>query len=875
MIPGAWLDALAWAGAAAALGAAVVTLPATRAAGPDWSRLAMRLLACSAAAVLALFVFLASRFLATDLRYQYVFFYTGEGVAWPWRLAGTWAGREGSLLIWTLWLALITLAVAWWHRRRPALDEPESRGRAWTLVILTGILALFLCAVATQSAFTATSANLLEGRPRGNGINPTLKSGFILIHPPMMFAAYAMATVPLAASLGHLASGTDRWSRIAMPWARLGWLLMTFSLGLGALWAYYTLGFGGYWAWDPVEVANLLPWLAYTVYLHAQLHHARHGSYRAVGPFLAALPFLLTLFSTISTRSGLWVSVHAFTDPTDTFNPDAAGRFLDIMHAEPTLAFHVGLFLAAFATLLGLWCWRLARDHRRFSAYSRVVALLFAAFAAYSILAPRSAFSALLEASWRVALGSTGLGLLAITMGACLLTALPLFFASDQAPTRPARGLHRINLRSLAAYSVLVLGVALLVLFLFHVAASQRGSTATFYEERLPYLALPVTLGLIVFQGHQAIGRRRSLLLAGAALVVAGAAWGVARAFGEFRLAQGALLGIPALVLVGVGFTRIRRAGTPSGTPRSVRRADTLLLLAALLDLLFWLNPPTVRLGFWSGVAVWPGQAVFGALSILALWGAVRTLVGAPHRRAGALHLLVGALGGFYVAPVLAAASWLLRRRHREKARMDGRVQARLHQVALYGIHFAVALAILGYAPSTYLKTHQDLEFSQGVPVHAAGFAITFDGTRTDTAVGPADTLWQDFTVTRPWAPASHLAGELRWEENAGSHYPLPTTLRTWTGDLYLDVSAVHVAAGSTCLGPSHADGAWVEAYRAGSPSRVCAGDRIDAVRATVAVLPGLGLLWLALAVGVSSMALLLATSTDARRTAPAVATDG
>jgi len=466
MIPGTILDAVAWGAAGAAIASAAATVPALRNAATP-SRLAAGLLAASTAACVALLLFLATRFLAADISYQYVFFYTARDVEWPWRLAGTWAGREGSLLLWTAWLAATTMGVTLLHQMRRAADEAEDRGRAWMRFILALFVALFLAAVATQSAFLPTGENLLAGRPDGNGLNPTLKSGYILIHPPMMFAAYALSAVPLAAALGHLASGTERWSRVALPWGRLGWLLMTFSLGLGALWAYYTLGFGGYWAWDPVEVANLLPWLAFTIYLHAQLHHARHGSYRSLGPFLAALPFLLTLFSTISTRSGLWVSVHAFTDPTDTFNPDAAARFLDILAVEPSLSFHVGLFVATFATLLALWCRRLALDHDRLHRTSRIVSALFAAFAGYALLAPASAFSLLLEAAWQITGGaSPGLGLLGITMLACLLAALPMLVGNDEAEQKlqgahPAKRkssrawLERIDVRSLAAYSVL------------------------------------------------------------------------------------------------------------------------------------------------------------------------------------------------------------------------------------------------------------------------------------------------------------------------------------------------------------------------------------------------------------------------------------
>ena len=256
-----------------------------------------------AAGGLATFGFLALLwlFVTADVRYETVFLYTHTDLPLRYRIAGTWAGQKGSLLLWAAYGALISAVLA----RRWRGD----RARDVTVVFLAGISTAFLGAIASQDVFAATSEFFLRARPDGNGLNPTLLSDFFVIHPPMMFLAYALTNVPAAAALGHVVAGHGRWSTVAMQSSRIDWLLYTAAMGLGGIWAYYTLGFGGYWAWDPVEVANLLPWLALTLYLHAQLHHARHGRYAVVGPLLAMLPLLLTLFSTISTRSGLWISV--------------------------------------------------------------------------------------------------------------------------------------------------------------------------------------------------------------------------------------------------------------------------------------------------------------------------------------------------------------------------------------------------------------------------------------------------------------------------------------------------------------------------------------------------------------------------------------
>lgn len=853
----AGLPWLALAASLAALAAATAGLLRPRPPG----RAAARLWAAAAALSLSAFAWLAGRFLAADLSVAYVFFYTRTGLEWPWRLAGTWAGREGSLLLWATALALATALLARSHGRHPAGDPAEDRARRWTLWFLGLLSAAFLLAVALQDTFAPTSASLLAGRPQGNGLNPTLKSPFILIHPPLMFAAYALSAVPAAAVLGHLASGSGRWSRVALAPSRLCWLLFTVAIGLGAMWAYYTLGFGGYWAWDPVEVANLLPWLALTLYLHAQLHHLRHGSYGALGPLLGVLPFLLTLFSTISTRSGLWVSVHAFTDPTDTFDPDPARRFLGILRVEPSLAFPVSLWLATLLAFLALWCRRLAIEDGRFPRSSRAVAALLGALAGYALVAPASALSLAFEAAHAVGFGSTGYGLLGLAFAAVLLGAFPAL--ARPSPPRPRK--WRIDLRTLAAYSIGVLGAALLLLFLAHMAAV-NGWRGGFYEARLPWLATPVLLGLLVFQAIPAYGRKRSLRLAAAAWAAA-----IAAALLLPGHAGGAYLAVLSGALALASLDRVRRAAPAPGTPRRVRRAATLAWLAALLDVLFWANPPTrFSYGPWSVHVDAAAQLLLLALSLIALWQATRLMAGAAVGPGWTL-LAIGLLHGFYAAPVLVAAAWLLARKDGfPVAPLDLAARARLRQVGLYGAHLAMAVLLLGYAPSTYFGDEARGELSVGQDLAVGGHALRYAETRMDaTGVDPfADTLRPQFVVLRTGGgPVGGVEGRLEWEAQSQTHYPLPATWRTATGDLYVEVEAVHVAAGSPCLDPS-SGGAWVEAYKGAVPSRVCAGAAVDQVRLRAVTLPGLGLVWLAFALGAGSMALLLAMDPRPRRQA-------
>jgi cytochrome c biogenesis factor len=843
-------DAALWTACALALGSVAASLWRSP-AWPDAARVERRLLTAAAAVIAMAFLWLLGRFIVADVSVQYVFLYTSEALPLHWRIAGTWAGREGSLLLWAMLVVVTAALVAWRHSAVPALDAQEERGRRWTRMFLALFAAAFLAAVAAQRTFAPTPEFFLQGRPGGNGLNPTLKSAFILIHPPLMFMAYALATVPAAAVLGHLVSGTDRWSRIGLAWARFDWLLYTFAMGLGGMWAYYTLGFGGYWAWDPVEVANLLPWLALTVFLHAQLHHARFGGYRIIGPFLGLLPFLLTIFSTVSTRSGLWVSVHAFTDPTNTFDPDAPGRFLGILDVEPGLLVYLRLFLGTLGIGLALWCIRLAREHGTLRRASLAIGGVLAAFGVLGIAAPRLALALLFEVSWRLTGGRTGLGLLALLFVACVAAALPALLAKDEAEGAGRK--RRLDLRSLAAYSVVVLGLSLLVLFLLHVASANGWDTG-FYEDRLPALATPALLGLFVLQAHSIVGRRRSLWLAAGAWAAAGLATLVFPAERE-----GAYLLVLSAALVAVSLLRVRDAALAPGIGKAQRLGPSLLGLAGLLDLLFWLNPPSrIGWGDWAWHPVFPAQVVFGFASLVVLWTALRILAGASPPRPGWAYALAALLGGFGVAPILALAGWLLlRRQPLTTAPMDGKTWARLRQVGLYGAHLAVAVALLGYAPSTYWKD-----------------SATFDVAVGDSlALGPADLrlVAVDLKADGPFAQAilprfersdggGGLSGILEWESQVGAHFPLPSTMRLWNGDLYLNVDSVHVSE-SRCTGERT-----ITAYEAANPPRACAGDTVDRVVVQATWLPGLGLVWTALALFVLSMAVILKASASGAR---------
>jgi len=73
------------------------------------------------------------------------------------------------------------------------------------------------------------------------------------------------------------------------------------------------LGWGGYWAWDPVENSAMMPWLCGTAFLHSVMIQEKKNMLRVWNMVLIMSTFLLCIFGTFVTRSGMISSVHSFT----------------------------------------------------------------------------------------------------------------------------------------------------------------------------------------------------------------------------------------------------------------------------------------------------------------------------------------------------------------------------------------------------------------------------------------------------------------------------------------------------------------------------------------------------------------------------------
>ncbi len=249
---------------------------------------------------------LAYAFVSHDFRIRYVAHYSDRSMSTALLIAALWGGQDGSLLWWLFLSTAFSGACVWWMKGRYRELQPVVVAVLMAVVMFLAIVMLF---AANPFATSAAAAP-----PDGVGLNYQLRNFYMIVHPPALYLGFTSAAVPFAFAVAALVRDRldSEWIVAARKWMLVSWLFMTIGNGLGMIWAYEELGWGGYWAWDPVENASLLPWLTATAYLHSTAVQERRGMLKRTNVFLVSATFLLTLFSTFLTRSGLIASVHAF-----------------------------------------------------------------------------------------------------------------------------------------------------------------------------------------------------------------------------------------------------------------------------------------------------------------------------------------------------------------------------------------------------------------------------------------------------------------------------------------------------------------------------------------------------------------------------------
>jgi ABC-type amino acid transport substrate-binding protein len=181
------------------------------------------------------FACLVWSFISNDFSVQYVASNSNSALPVYYRIAGTWGGHEGSLLLWTEMLVLWTFGVSCFSRQLP--DATVARVLAVMGLISVGFLCFMLL---TSNPFD----RLLPGAADGRDLNPLLQDFGMIIHPPMLYMGYVGFSVAFAFAIAALMSGQldAAWARWSRPWTLVAWMFLTLGIFMGSFWAYYGLG---------------------------------------------------------------------------------------------------------------------------------------------------------------------------------------------------------------------------------------------------------------------------------------------------------------------------------------------------------------------------------------------------------------------------------------------------------------------------------------------------------------------------------------------------------------------------------------------------------------------------------------------------------
>ncbi len=272
-----------------------------------------------------------------QFQYTYVWNYSSTTLPTPLLVSTFYAGQEGSFSLWTLYTSIIGVILIHYTSRKECEAEVMF---VWSLILTFLLLMLIvknpftliwesfpndlihtglIPAGTTNYVWLDQAKNIWAQYPvEGKGLNPLLQNYWMVIHPQILFTGFSSMAVPFSFAVAALIrKDYQKWVAVAKPWTVFGAAVLGTGIILGGYWAYETLGWGGYWGWDPVENSSLIPWLVCIASVHTMMAQRRSGTFVRTNISLSILCFIMVLYSTFLTRSGVLgeTSVHSFVDP--------------------------------------------------------------------------------------------------------------------------------------------------------------------------------------------------------------------------------------------------------------------------------------------------------------------------------------------------------------------------------------------------------------------------------------------------------------------------------------------------------------------------------------------------------------------------------
>lgn len=305
----------------------------------SWNRLGRIGFGLHSLAVFGIIGVLFHMLLNHMFEYHYIWQHSNTEMPMKYILSSFWEGQEGSFLLWTFWNVILGAAIIY-TAKKPKGEWSWEPSVMAIICLVQVFLASMLIGVSDGTIKIGSNPFImLREHPEfmnlpfiqnpnylakldGRGLNPLLQNYWMTIHPPTLFLGFASTLIPFAYGIAGLwQKKYTEWMKPALPWTFFGVMILGTGILMGGAWAYEALSFGGFWAWDPVENASLVPWLTLVGAAHVMLINKNKGGSLLITYILTFLTFLLVLYSTYLTRSGVLqeTSVHAFVTLGMTF----------------------------------------------------------------------------------------------------------------------------------------------------------------------------------------------------------------------------------------------------------------------------------------------------------------------------------------------------------------------------------------------------------------------------------------------------------------------------------------------------------------------------------------------------------------------------
>ena len=258
-----------------------------------------------------------------DFSLYYIANHSASSTPPMYKFASLWGSLDGSILLWNLVLSIYFYVYVKFYRATTELYDIKIF--AMIILFFNGFTifssspfsgCIQLASIGCQD-FTLLPFQDLVLSEFGRGPNPLLQNHPLMaIHPPILYFGYIGLVLPFVIATSELFNRykDENWIKIAEKATYFPWVFLTAGIALGAAWSYEVLGWGGYWAWDPVENVSFIPWLLATAFLHSSKTQIKEKTLINWNYVLACLMFISVIFGTFITRSGVLISVHAFSN---------------------------------------------------------------------------------------------------------------------------------------------------------------------------------------------------------------------------------------------------------------------------------------------------------------------------------------------------------------------------------------------------------------------------------------------------------------------------------------------------------------------------------------------------------------------------------